>query len=51
MRWLSDVEYRGDHEGNSCNILKNSGEWMLREEKFDDWKDKGKILWLRGIRQ
>jgi hypothetical protein len=52
MKWLSEVDYRGDHEANLRNILENSGEWMLHhEKKFDDWKDKGTVLWLCGIRQ
>jgi hypothetical protein len=51
MKWLSDVDYRGDHEANSRNILKDSGDWMLsREEEFGSWKEQGTVLWLRGIR-
>jgi hypothetical protein len=52
MMWLSDVDYRGDHQANSLNILKDSGDWMLNgEEKFGSWKEGGTVLWLRGIRQ
>jgi hypothetical protein len=52
MMWLSDVDYGRDHQKNSLNILKDSGDWMLScEEKFDSWKEGGTLLWLRGIRQ
>jgi hypothetical protein len=52
MMWLSDIDYRGDHQTNSLNILPGSGDWMLSgEEKFGSWKEGGTVLWLRGIRQ
>jgi len=52
MKWLSDVDYREDHKANSSNILKGSGDWMInREKEFSSWKEKGTVLWLRGIRQ
>jgi hypothetical protein len=52
MMWLSDVDYRGDHQKNFLNILKDSGDWMLsHEQKFGSWKEGGTVLWLRGIRQ
>jgi len=50
MKWLSDVDYRMDHEGHSRNILKGSGDWMLNgENEFQTWKEKGTVLWLHGI--
>jgi hypothetical protein len=52
LNWLSDIDFEGDHDANSRNILKGSGNWMLRgEEKFRSWKDEGGLLWLCGIRQ
>jgi hypothetical protein len=52
LNWISDVDYRGDHDANSRNILKGSGDWMLSgEEKFQSWKEQGGLLWLCGIRQ
>jgi hypothetical protein len=52
LSWLSDIDYRGDHDANSRNILKGSGDWMLNsEEKFRKWKQGGGLLWLYGIRQ
>jgi hypothetical protein len=51
LNWLSDIDYRGDHDANSRNILKGSGKWMLSgEEKFRNWKEGGGVLWLCGIR-
>jgi hypothetical protein len=52
LKWLSDVDYRADHLKNFRDILEDSGDWMLsREEQFRSWKEKGTVLWLRGIRQ
>jgi hypothetical protein len=32
--------------------LKGSGDWLLSdEEKFLNWKERGGLLWLLGIRQ
>jgi len=52
LSWISDIDYRGDHDANSRNILRGSGDWMLSgEEKFRSWKEEGGLLWLCGIGQ
>ncbi|KIM28668.1 hypothetical protein M408DRAFT_8505 [Serendipita vermifera MAFF 305830] len=49
MKWISDIDYRMDNETNYRDILENSGNWLLTDAAFREWKTSGTIFWLRGI--
>ncbi|RDW56912.1 hypothetical protein BP5796_12979 [Coleophoma crateriformis] len=50
LRWLSRTQYSEHHLNNRKFRSEGSGEWLLKTEKFKDWKSRPEsaVLWLHG---
>lgn len=50
MQWISRVQYVEHARNAGADILKGTGQWLLRHEKFQTLRNSltSQILWLRG---
>jgi hypothetical protein len=50
LQWVSDVEFGSHHSEFKRRRHPDSGNWLLVNEKFGDWKvsSSTQIFWLRG---
>ncbi|OCL07799.1 hypothetical protein AOQ84DRAFT_389280 [Glonium stellatum] len=51
VRWLSPEPYIQHHKQATRDILTGTGQWLLSDTVFKEWKDDStsSILWLHGI--
>ncbi|KAM0075274.1 hypothetical protein ACKRZS_012659, partial [Fusarium odoratissimum] len=51
LQWLSKEPYRKHHQLVREGIVKGTGQWLLSDPVYLQWKDKSalSILWLYGI--
>jgi hypothetical protein len=54
LQWMSDTEklpYLKHHKENKRQILPGTGEWLLKDEIYNYWKEspESSLLWLHGI--
>ncbi|KAH7119554.1 hypothetical protein B0J11DRAFT_582082 [Dendryphion nanum] len=51
VRWLSPEPYMQHHKQTKRDILAGTGQWLLSDPIFKQWKDDSasSILWLHGI--
>ncbi|KAH7086732.1 hypothetical protein FB567DRAFT_592603 [Paraphoma chrysanthemicola] len=51
LRWLSCEPYEDHHIVSKREVLKGTGEWLLNDSTFKQWKNgsASSILWLNGI--
>lgn len=53
LRWLSDIPYKDMHDEARKGHVKDTGEWLLKHEKYLEWRrsSASMVLWLHGIRE
>lgn len=53
LYWISSVPYRDNHRLAKENMTENTGEWLIEDPVFQEWKlaDSSQIFWLHGIRK
>lgn len=53
LLWISEIPYESDHQFAKRRRLKGTGEWLLQEPRYREWKDAScaTIFWLHGIRK
>ena len=53
LTWLSPDDFEGTHQGHFKKRFENTGQWLLNDPRFKDWKDetKSKLLWCHGARR
>jgi hypothetical protein len=51
VQWLSSEPYIGHHKQAKEGVLAGTGQWLLSDPVFKQWKDDNAspILWLHGI--
>ncbi|GLA39989.1 hypothetical protein AnigIFM63309_007593 [Aspergillus niger] len=51
LQWLSTVTIQQHYKEALASVLPGSGEWLLNEPRFVDWKDSSssETFWLHGI--
>ncbi|KAI9683264.1 MAG: hypothetical protein M1822_006129 [Bathelium mastoideum] len=51
LRWLSPEPYTKHHKQAKQDVLTGTGQWLLSDPLFKQWKDEraSSILWLHGI--
>lgn len=51
LRWLSPEPYIQHHEQIKQGVLLGTGQWLLSDPAFEEWKKESasSILWLHGI--
>jgi hypothetical protein len=49
--WFSDIKYWLHHKTTCKDLLENSGNWLLENNAFKEWKSSpaSSVLWLHGI--
>lgn len=50
LQWFSPLPYQQYHVQASTDVLADTGNWLLRDERFKEWgsSSSASILWLRG---
>ena len=53
LRWLSLEDFEGTHERHFEKRFKNTGQWLLDDPRFTDWRDgaQSSLLWCHGARK
>lgn len=53
LEWISDIPYGDIHSSASTGQTCGTGEWLLRHEKYCEWRAStaSMILWLQGDRE
>ena len=53
LTWLSPDDFEGTHQGHFKKRFENTGQWLLNDLRFRDWKDgtKSSLLWCHGARK
>ena len=53
MRWLSPDDYENTHNSHFNKRFKYTGQWLLDEPDFIEWRDKlqSSLLWCHGARK
>lgn len=53
LHWISEIPYESDHQFARRNRLEGTGEWLLQEPRYREWRDSSSatIFWLHGIRK
>lgn len=53
LKWISGVQTSLDHEAFCSERVEDTGRWILKHEKVENWKEaetpENSILWLNGI--
>jgi hypothetical protein len=52
LTWISDIPYESNHYTAREERTDGTGEWLLRHERYREWRESSAstILWLHGIR-
>jgi hypothetical protein len=47
------MQYKAHHNAMGIGFLPNSGQWLLQNKDFMDWRKSSvsSVLWLHGIRE
>lgn len=50
LRWLSTDDFEETHERYYGQRAKNTGQWLLNDPRFIDWRDtaQSSLLWCYG---
>lgn len=53
LRWLSPDDFEETHDRHFKKRFGNTGQWLLDDPRFVDWRDKtqSSILWCHGARK
>ena len=53
LRWLSPDDFEETHDRHFKKRFENTGQWLLDDPRFVDWRDKTRssILWCHGARK
>ena len=53
LKWISSIPYEENHDFASQGRTSGTGEWLLRNEKYCEWRasSASMILWLHGDRE
>ena len=53
LRWLSLDDFEGTYEKYFEKRFKNTGQWLLDDPRFIDWRDgtQSSLLWCYGARK
>jgi hypothetical protein len=53
IRWISTIPCREHHQTMGKDFMPKSGQWLLRNPKFIEWRKSSakSMLWLHGIRK
>ena len=53
LKWLSPDDFDETHERHFQKRFKNTGQWLLEDSRFENWRDKAKsgLLWCYGARK
>lgn len=51
LSWLSPIPYSQHHKRVYGEVLEGTGEWLLEDDQYADWRDSNPsaMLWLHGI--
>ena len=53
LRWLSRDDSEGTHDRHFMKRFKNTGQWLLDDPSFINWRDgsQSSLLWCHGDRK
>ena len=53
LKWLSSGDYEETHERNFKKRFENTGQWLLDDHRFQNWRDEAQssLLWCYGARK
>ena len=53
LRWLSLDDFEGTYERHFKKRFENTGQWLLNDLRFINWRDgaKSSLLWCHGARK
>ena len=53
LEWLSPDDFEETHERHFKKRFKNTGQWLLDDSRFRNWRDetKSSLLWCYGARK
>ena len=53
LRWLSPDDFEMTHETHFKKRFKNTGQWLLDDSRFINWRDgaQSSLLWCYGTRK
>ena len=53
LRWLSSDDFEGTYERHFKKRFENTGQWLLDDPRFINWRDSAKssLLWCYGARK
>ena len=53
LKWLSSDDFEETYERNFKKRFQNTGQWLLDDPNFVDWRDgaESSILWCHGARK
>ena len=53
MHWICTTDFEKEHNSTFEKRYKDTGDWFLREPKFEQWFDdtNSSILWCHGKRK
>jgi len=51
LDWICDIPHIKHHKAVHGNVLRGTGEWLLRSEELLKWQDlsSSQMMWLHGI--
>ena len=53
LNWLSSDDFEETHERHSKKRFENTGQWLLDDPRFREWRNKAQssLLWCYGARK
>lgn len=53
LKWLSPDDFEETHERHFRKRSENTGQWLLSDPRFENWRDKAQssLLWCYGARK
>ena len=53
LKWLSSDDFEETHERHFKKRFEKTGQWLLDDPRFRDWRDKAQsgLLWCYGARK
>ena len=53
LKWLSSDDFEETHERHYRKRFENTGQWLLDDSRFKDWRDEAQssLLWCYGARK
>ena len=53
LKWLAEDDFEETHERHFKKRFANTGQWLLDDPRFRDWRDgdKSSVLWCYGARK